>query len=380
MADNNTHQEDQKRLENLRSKIDEVDERLVALLKERLDLVKEAAAVKKDLKEGSYSQGREDFLLQHRSHLAAKYSLPEGLMEDLLKRLLRESYKQSGEGQYACTAQNPGPVVLVGGRGGMGRIFEKFFKASGYEVRIFGQEDWANPQPLLQGAMVVMVCVPIDATLEVIEKLGPLLNPKTILCDITSVKSAPLEAMLKAHPGPVLGLHPMFGPDIPSMVKQVIVDAGGRDHERCEFLIEQFKLWGARICRCAAQEHDKAMGIIQAMRHFTTYCYGLFLQKAGADLNAILDLSSPIYHLELLMVGRLFAQDPHLYCDIIMSSEYNLELIEGYLKTIEDEFGVVKEQDKDEFVKRFLAVRQYFGEYAQTFLKESGQLLAKIKD
>ncbi len=46
----------------------------------------------------------------------------------------------------------------------------------------------------------------------------------------------------------------------------------------------------------------------------------------------LLALSSPIYRLELAMVGRLFAQDPQLYADIIMSSERNLALIKRYYK------------------------------------------------
>ncbi|MFO6426374.1 hypothetical protein ACLBOM_11150 [Escherichia coli] len=40
------------------------------------------------------------------------------------------------------------------------------------------------------------------------------LYPKDcILVDLASVKNGPLQAMLAAHDGPVLGLHPMFGPD-----------------------------------------------------------------------------------------------------------------------------------------------------------------------
>jgi chorismate mutase/prephenate dehydrogenase len=37
------------------------------------------------------------------------------------------------------------------------------------------------------------------------------------------VKNGPLQAMLAAHQGPVLGLHPMFGPDSGSLAKQVVV-------------------------------------------------------------------------------------------------------------------------------------------------------------
>ena len=49
-----------------------------------------------------------------------------------------------------------------------------------------------------------------------------------ILVDLASVKAEPLQAMLAAHKGPVLGLHPMFGPDSGSLAKQVVVYCDGR--------------------------------------------------------------------------------------------------------------------------------------------------------
>ncbi len=89
---------------------------------------------------------------------------------------------------------------------------------------------------------------------------------------------------------------------------------------------------GARGCTASAPlEHDQNMAFIQALRHFATFAYGLHLAEENVRLEQLLALSSPIYRLELAMVGRLFAQDPQLYADIIMSSENNLALIKRSL-------------------------------------------------
>mgnify|MGYP000025438703 FL=1 len=80
------------------------------------------------------------------------------------------------------------------------------------------------------------------------------------------------------------------------------------------------------------------------------------------------------------MVGRLFAQDPHLYADIIMSSQDNADLIKDYVSSLKSELDIVLSQDKEEFIKRFYFARSYFGDYAQSFLKESAKLLAKMQD
>ena len=70
----------------LREQIDDVDKNLIELIALRLKLVKEAAEVKKDLGSGTFNPERERFLLKSRHDLAAKYDLPDGLIEDILKQ------------------------------------------------------------------------------------------------------------------------------------------------------------------------------------------------------------------------------------------------------------------------------------------------------
>jgi chorismate mutase/prephenate dehydrogenase len=211
----------------------------------------------------------------------------------------------------------------------MGRLFEKMLTLSGYQVRILEKEDWARAPELMKDAGMVIVSVPIHVTEQIIEKLPPL-PEDCILVDLASVKNGPLQAMLAAHTGPVLGLHPMFGPDSGSLAKQVVVYCDGRQPEAYQWFLEQIQVWGARLHRISAVEHDQNMAFIQALRHFATFAYGLHLAEENVQLEQLLALSSPIYRLELAMVGRLFAQDPQLYADIIMSSENNLALIKRY--------------------------------------------------
>ena len=61
-----------------------------------------------------------------------------------------------------------------------------------------------------------------------------------------------------------------------------------------------------------AEEHDEIMGIVQALRHFATFAFGHFLAFKRIPILPQFSNSSPIYRLELAMVGRLFAQDPSL--------------------------------------------------------------------
>lgn len=371
-----------KDLEDIRNEIDDNDREIITLLKKRQDLVKQAAVAKKNLGLSAYSQDREAYVLSHCEELALENELPKGFLKDVMKRVLRESYKlcSGTDFNFPRMLKEDGDVVIVGGNGGMGRIFANYFENSGYKVFSFGHRGWDKAPEYLKSAKIVIVSVPIDITIDIIKKLSPMLREDQILCDFTSVKTPIVEAMMKYHNGPVLGLHPMFGPDVKSLVKQVVVTVPERDEKASKFLVEQLQIWGATICKCSAKEHDDAMAIIQALRHFSTYSYGTFLQKLAPDLEKLKSLSSPIYRLELMMVGRLFAQDPRLYADIIMSSKHNSDLIENFVNSIKAELEVVKNADVDTFTERFLKTRDFFGKFAEESLAESGSILAKLQD
>lgn len=104
------------------------------------------------------------------------------------------------------------------------------------------------------------------------------------------------------------------------------------------------------------------------------------LAEENVQLEQLLALSSPIYRLELAMVGRLFAQDPQLYADIIMSSERNLALIKRYYKRFGEAIELLEQGDKQAFIDSFRKVEHWFGDYAQRFQSESRVLLRQAND
>ncbi|MCK5576478.1 MAG: bifunctional chorismate mutase/prephenate dehydrogenase [Sphingomonadales bacterium] len=266
------------------------------------------------------------------------------------------------------------PVVIIGGRGEMGLMFERFFKFEGYDVRLIDKGDEARLPNAVKGAGLVMVSVPIDQTVAVIESL-PKLDDDTLLVDITSTKVEPMMAMLAKHTGPVVGLHPMFGPDVTELTDQVIVVCHGRDDEGATWLLDLFTKHQAKLHVAKAADHDRAMVMVQALRHFTTFAYGVHLKSEEAEITDLLAFSSPIYRLELAMVGRLFAQDPKLYADIIFRSPEHKVMIERYIDTLKDVLHYLENDDKEGFIKTFLEVRDWMGEHADKFLHETTHLL-----
>jgi chorismate mutase/prephenate dehydrogenase len=365
-------------LDILRNQIDFIDSQLVELLAQRSALTKQVGDFKTQSGLPIYVPEREVQLLEKRRNQAEQVGVSADLVEDLLRRIMRESY-QTQNSQYKKVSSDVDNVVVIGGGGGLGALFVDLFKRSGYLVDVIEKDDWSQAQQIISNAGLVLVSVPIKDTVEVIEGLS-YLPDDCILADVTSVKGAALNAMLQVHKGPVIGLHPMFGPDSGSMVKQVVIWCHGRDQAGYQWLIDQIYTWGAVLQQTSAEDHDLAMAFIQVMRHFSSFVYGDHLAKENANIQQLIDLSSPIYRLELAMVGRLFAQDAQLYADIIFNDANNLALLKRFHQRYADALALFESGDKSAFISQFNQIKTWFGEFANSSLVDSKKLLQQAND
>ncbi|MCP3675948.1 MAG: bifunctional chorismate mutase/prephenate dehydrogenase [Gammaproteobacteria bacterium] len=277
-------------------------------------------------------------------------------------------------GTYNCKKFGNKNIVVVGGKGQLGRIFVELFNKSGYQVSILEKDEWHNSELMLTKAALVLIAVPINLTIQTIERLS-LLSADCVLADVTSIKQKPVDAMLNCHLGPVVGLHPMFGPDVKDFNNQTVIVCEGREPSKYQWLIEQLEEWQARSYEISAEQHDSAMAMVQVMRHFSTVAYGYHLMQEDTNLAEIIKLSSPIYRLELAMVGRLFAQDPALYTDIIFSNLDNVKSIKRFINRFEELLTIMESGDKEAFVEKFDQTADWFGDYADKFLAESSEML-----
>jgi len=298
-------------------------------------------------------------------------------LEDVIQRLQLQKenlLNKVGSEGYPCKKSGNRNIVVVGGKGQLGQLFVSLFECSEYQVSVLEKDDWQNSKEMLAQAALVLVAVPIKITVQIIEKLASL-PEDCVLADVTSIKQKPLEAMLKAHRGPVVGLHPMFGPDVKDFNNQTVIVCNGREPSKYQWLVDQLVVWQAIPYKISATQHDTAMAMIQVMRHFSTVAYGYHLMQEDTNLAEIIQLSSPIYRLELAMVGRLFAQDPELYTDIIFSNLDNAESIRRYISRFQQLLEIMEAGDKQAFAAIFDQTADWFGDYADKFLSESSQML-----
>lgn len=365
-------------LEKAREEIDRIDSGILELLAKRLEIVDRVGKVKRESGIPVYHPAREENLITGRRAEAQKLGLDPALVEDLFRAILRGSRITQSETMKGRSVKPGAAVVIVGGRGQMGKSLAEWFTAASYDVRVLDRGDWDNAEELCRDAALALLSVPIEITGEIAGKVAPLLSPTCILADITSVKRGPMEAMLNAHPGPVLGLHPMFGPGTHALDKQIVIVTPGREDDDSRWVVDQLASWGAVIVNSTAEEHDRVMDVVQALRHFATFAFGQFLCAAGVDLARTLEFSSPIYRLELGMVGRLFAQDPDLYSKIIFSTPERRQLLLRYVESLKGNAEMLESGDEGAFLEEFRRISAWFGPFSDQAIRESGYLIDKM--
>jgi len=372
--------EGKKELESPRKRIDQIDNQILDLLRERNDIVQQVVKTKVENQLPVFVPAREEEKSTAFKAKAKEKGLDEQWAEDFLRMIMSASRASQSTHKFPRATAQPKHILYVGGEGGMGRLYKRITEQSGHHAYSIDKGNWHELEELSPKLDLVIVTVPINVTEKVIQRLGGRLQEKTVLADFTSNKNKPLEAMLEAHDGPVVSLHPMHGPDVHNLSKQLMVVCPGRDAEQAAWFVEQCRLWGMRIIEADPQKHDHVMHLVQGLRHFVALLHGSFMEHYDLQPKDMLDYSSPIYRAELMMTGRIFAQSAELYADIVFADEERRQLLLSFFEHHSKLAELVKNNDREGFIREFESVTDFFGSFATQALQESGYLINRLAD
>jgi prephenate dehydrogenase len=258
-----------------------------------------------------------------------------------------------------------GTVGIIGGTGKMGRLFSPVFERAGYEVLVAGRSTCLSAHELAERCDIIIVSVPIRDTVGVIDAIAPVLTREQLLCDFTSLKMVPVEAMLKTK-AQVIGLHPMFGPTVASLHHQTIIVCPARaDESRLHALLSIFRGEGAECTLATPEQHDRMMAVVQGLTHYVTLCMAESVRRLGIDIGTTQAFTSPVYQIELALVGRLLGQDPDLYGDILRMNPYVPEVIDACRGSAADLAAIIQNDDPALFAAFFERNSRHFGEHCK---------------
>lgn len=370
----------QRFLNEHREKIDVIDNKILDLLKERKEIALEVLKTKVENTLPIYVPAREQEKIISFREKAITNGLDAEWAEDFVRMIMSSSRASQSMSSFPRATSEVKTILYVGGSGAMGSLYSRITAASGYNVRILDKDDWSRVAELTEGVDLVVVTVPIHITEDVISRLAPHLKSGTVLTDFTSNKATVLQHMMRVWDGPVIGLHPMHGPDVSNLSRQLMLVCDGRNMEAGKWFTDQFELWGLRVKYVEPAKHDHAMHLIQGLRHFVALLHGSFMQKFDLKPEDMIDFSSPIYRAELMMTGRIFAQDPELYADIVFANAERIDQLESFRQHHNYLAQMVVNGDKEQFVKVFSDITHFFGDFAPQALHESGYLINRLAD
>lgn len=369
-----------KELQDSRKRIDEIDEQILDLLAERAKTVQQVIKTKVENQLPVFVPQREQEKSQAFKALAAERGIKPEWAEDFLRLIMSSSRDSQSQAKFPIATEEPKHILYIGGEGGMGKLYKRITEQTGHIAYSIDKSNWYELDEWAATLDLVIITVPINVTENVIERLKGRLNEHTILADFTSNKSKPIQAMLEAHAGPVLGLHPMHGPDVENLSKQLMVVCPARGGEQAEWFIKQCELWGMRIIQADPAKHDHVMHLVQGLRHFVALLHGSFMKKYDLKPADMVDYSSPIYRAELMMTGRIFAQSAELYADIVFADEERRELLTNFFEHHKKLAELVRDNDREGFIREFEGVTDFFGKFATQALEESGYLINRLAD
>lgn len=238
-------------------------------------------------------------------------------------------------------------IGIIGGTGGMGRLFADLFRQEGYTVHVAGRTQGLNIPTMAETCQVVIVSVPIDITKEIIGEIGPLMREDALLMDLTSLKTKPIQAMLQSSPSEVIGLHPLFGPGVASIAGHTIVLCPARTHGWLPWLREIFKKRNVTIIETTPERHDDMMALIQALNHLNSILMGIVLQEWGEDLRELQKFTTHMFTTKLDIIREIFTNNPRLYADIITLNPHIGKILDLYGRTLSEVATMIKTKDAE---------------------------------
>jgi prephenate dehydrogenase len=256
---------------------------------------------------------------------------------------------------------NPVKIAIIGGSGQMGRWFQRFFEERGLAVLSADLDTRETPQEVAAQADVVMLSVPIPKVVSIAREISPHMRPDAALMDVTSVKQRPLDAMLKAFPGEVVGTHPLFGPKEKSIDGRTVVLCPGRWERWLNWLKDLLTQAGARVKVTSATEHDRLMAVVQGLSHFVLIALEKSIRQLGISPQDLEDYSTPTFDTLHRLAKRLLSQDAQLYACIQLANPANRTALRALEDAVADILYFIQRQNANGLVRLLEEIKEGYG-------------------
>lgn len=274
----------------------------------------------------------------------------------------------------------PPKKIAIVGNGRYGKFFKSFFENYGHEVRVSDLGTTPSNEQIVLWADVALIAVTLLETVPVIDSLTRILREDQLVMDIVSVKSGPVDAMLKSR-AEVLGTHPFTAPPRSGTFKgQTIFVCSARISRWRDWARGFFESTEAIVEEISPAQHDIERTVDQMLEHMCTLLKVSVMRRFTLNPSHLLSVASPVYRMTAAQMARMFAQDAKLYGGIPMANEHSLETLSMFREEFERYVRFVAKGDITAYNAEFETNKRYLGEknIAESFALSEGIVKAMI--
>ena len=266
-------------------------------------------------------------------------------------------------------------IAIIGGAGKMGKWLAGFLQKDGHELIVSDknkaelsaiQESLSitavSSRKAMAEADIVLLAVTIDSFEESVKEISSFVRQGQIILDITSIKEQPVDLMHKyLEKATVLGTHPLFGPGATDVASQnfVLTPTNEAETVLAQKVMSYLQKHNARVTLMTPRKHDEMMAVVLGLAHFISIVAADTLAEIGkqSQLKAI---GGSTFRVLTTLVESVVSEDPELYASLQMKLPYVTEVEELFQMQAAKWAEIVKNKDKQTFIKQMIALKYKF--------------------
>ncbi|POY36570.1 prephenate dehydrogenase [Solitalea longa] len=220
-------------------------------------------------------------------------------------------------------------------------------------------DEYLPLEEAVKDADLVIVSVPVNATLAVLPKVLDAISEKTVVMDVGSTKSE-ICKVVENHPKRrnYVANHPIAGTENSGPTaaidglfdkKTTIICEEERSDPKAVLLIRVIhEAIGMHVIHMGAEEHDRHIAYVSHLSHVISYVLGKTVLEIEKDETNIFELAGSGF----ASTARLAKSSPEMWTPIFLQNKKSLlKSVDEYLKNLQDFRDLIANNDADSLFK-----------------------------
>jgi prephenate dehydrogenase len=271
-------------------------------------------------------------------------------------------------------------ITIIGGSGGMGHVFSRYFKNHGFNVTLMARNEQklkeaaknldvkyeVDLKKSVENADIVMVSIPIHSTTEMILRIAPLMKKNSLIFDVTSIKQKICKALnevQKKYPINCLSLHPMFGPGIKDMKNYNIIFLKIGGTEQYDIIVEEllnlFRSDGLVLIEATPKIHDSRIALTLGVPHMFNILFLNLLKRTNEPLNKLTQYTGTTFLLQKVFAESIIQREMEMFGEIQIENESFYEILEIFENLLKEYKTIIKKKNLAGFKQIFSQGLEY---------------------